>query len=182
MTNAIRRVPHCSHWGTYTILVDGGSIVGVEPYGDDPSPSPIIASVPDWAEPERRILRPMARESWIAAKRAGRVPDGLGRGRERFVPLDWDEALTLAAGEIDRVRQDHGNDAIFAGSYGWTSCGRFHHAPSLLKRMLNLVGGYTGHVDTYSVAAGPVILRHVLGSEDACAGRANTLDSVAEHT
>ena len=26
MTNAIRRVPHCSHWGTYTILVDGGSI------------------------------------------------------------------------------------------------------------------------------------------------------------
>ena len=31
MTNAIRRVPHCSHWGTYTILVDGGSIVGVEP-------------------------------------------------------------------------------------------------------------------------------------------------------
>ncbi|WP_290691521.1 MULTISPECIES: molybdopterin-dependent oxidoreductase [unclassified Haematobacter] len=186
MTDAIRRVPHCSHWGTYSILVDGGvddgRIVGVEPYGDDPSPSPIIASVPDWAKPERRILRPMAREGWLAAKRAGRVPDGLGRGSERFVPLDWDEALTLAAGEIDRVRLDHGSDAIFAGSYGWTSCGRFHHAPSLLKRMLNLVGGYTGHVDTYSVAAGPVILRHVLGSEDACAGRANTLDSVAEHT
>ncbi|MBH1973798.1 MAG: molybdopterin-dependent oxidoreductase, partial [Rhodobacteraceae bacterium] len=70
----------------------------------------------------------------------------------------------------------------FAGSYGWTSCGRFHHAPSLLKRMMNLSGGFTGHVDTYSIAAGPVILRHTLGDEKACGGQSNTLDTIATHT
>lgn len=48
--------------------------------------------------------------------------------------------------------------------------------------MLNLAGGYTGHVDTYSIAAGPVILRHTLGSDQACGGQANTLDTIGEHT
>jgi biotin/methionine sulfoxide reductase len=46
--------------------------------------------------------------------------------------------------------------------------------------MMNLAGGHTGHVDTYSVAAGPAILRHVLGDSGACNGQASTLDAVAE--
>lgn len=98
----------------------------------------------------------MARAGWLQALRAGRTPEAeerARRGRDRFVALDWDEALALVSGEIRRVAEWHGNASIFAGSYGWTSCGRFHHAPSLLKRMLNLIGGYTGHVDIYSIAA-----------------------------
>jgi biotin/methionine sulfoxide reductase len=47
--------------------------------------------------------------------------------------------------------------------------------------MLNLVGGFTDHRDTYSVAAGPVILRHVLGSDGSSNGAATTLDNIAEH-
>lgn len=175
----IRRIPHCSHWGAYTILVEDGRIAGVEPLAMDPAPSAIIHSVAEWAKPDRRVLRPMVREGWLA-KREG--SDRHGRGRERFLALPWDEALDLVAGEIARVAKTHGNAAIFAGSYGWTSCGRFHHASSLLKRMLNLAGGYTGHVDTYSIAAGPVILRHVLGDDRACGGQANTLDDIAENT
>lgn len=176
---AIRRVPHCSHWGAYTLLVEDGRIVGVEPFEHDPAPSPIIHSVREWANPERRVLRPMVRSGWLE-KRAG--SDRQGRGRDRFVPVSWDEATTLVADEIRRVAGGFGNASIFAGSYGWTSCGRFHHASSLLKRMLNLVGGYTGHVDTYSIAAGPVILRHTLGDDTASGGHANTLDTIAEHT
>ncbi|BCH27345.1 molybdopterin guanine dinucleotide-containing S/N-oxide reductase [Mesorhizobium sp. L-8-3] len=175
----IRRVPHCSHWGAYTILVDGGEIVGVEPFEHDPAPSPIIGSIREWAKPERRVLRPMVRSGWL--EKRGRS-DRRGRGREKFVPVGWDEATTLVADEIRRVSGTFGNESIFAGSYGWTSCGRFHHASSLLKRMLNLAGGYTGHVDTYSIAAGPVILRHTLGDDRACGGQANTLDTIAEHT
>ncbi|MEZ5797575.1 MAG: molybdopterin guanine dinucleotide-containing S/N-oxide reductase [Paracoccaceae bacterium] len=175
----IRRVPHCSHWGAYRVLVEGQRIVGVEPFEHDPAPSPIIHSVTEWANPARRVLQPMVREGWLRRREDS---DRRGRGRERFVPVDWDTALDLVAGEIRRVAAVHGNASIFAGSYGWTSCGRFHHAPTLLKRMLNLVGGYTGHVDTYSIAAGPAILRHVLGDERACGGQANTLDSIAEHT
>ena len=178
----VTAIPHCSHWGAYRVLVRDGAIVGVEPHPEDPAPSPIIHSITDWLDPQRRILQPMARESWLEAQRAGRIPDGRGRGRDRFVPLSWPEAVKLVTGEINRVRRKHGNASIFAGSYGWTSCGRFHHAPTLLKRMLNLVGGYTGHRDTYSIAAGPVILRHTLGSDDACVGKANTFDTIAEHS
>lgn len=175
----IRRVPHCSHWGAYTLLVEDGRIVDTEPFEHDPNPSPIIHSVKEWADPARRVPRPLVRQGWLEKREES---DRTGRGRERFVPVSWDEAIGLVADEINRVRTEHGNASIFAGSYGWTSCGRFHHASSLLKRMLNLVGGFTGHVDTYSIAAGPVILRHTLGSDDACGGRANTLDSIAEHT
>ncbi|WP_225025979.1 molybdopterin guanine dinucleotide-containing S/N-oxide reductase [Xinfangfangia pollutisoli] len=175
----IKRVPHCSHWGAYTLLVQDGRIVGVEPFAQDPAPSELIHSVPEWAKPDRRVLQPMVREGWLAHRQHS---DRRGRGRERFVPVSWDEVTDLVSAEIRRVSAEHGNSAIFAGSYGWTSCGRFHHASTLLKRMLNLVGGFTGHVDTYSIAAGPVILRHTLGDESACGGQSNTLDSIADHS
>ena len=172
----VRRVSHCSHWGAYTLLVEDGKIVGTEPFAGDPAPSPIIHSVKHWADPTHRIARPMVRASWLKKRGAGER-----RAGDEFVPVSWDEATRLVAGEIDRVRHEHGNGSIFAGSYGWTSCGRFHHSSTQLKRMLNLVGGYTGHVDTYSIAAGPVILRHTLGDHEACSGGASTLDSVAAH-
>lgn len=175
----IRRVPHASHWGAYQLLVEDGKIVGTEPHPNDPSPSPIIQSVKDWATSPQRVQRPMVRKGWLAKRENS---DRKARGQEGFSALPWDEALDLVSSEITRVAQTHGNDSIFAGSYGWTSCGRFHHAPTLLKRMLGLVGGYTGHVDTYSIAAGPVILRHTLGNDGACVGYANSLDAVADHT
>lgn len=175
----IERIPHCSHWGAYTILVKDDTIIGVEPFEFDPAPSPIIHSIKEWANEERRIAQPMVRAGWLEKREKS---DRRGRGHEQFVPVSWDEVTTLVSDEIQRVSRCFGNASIFAGSYGWTSCGRFHHAPSLLKRMLNLSGGFTGHVDTYSVAAGPVILRHTLGDDTACGGQANTLDTIAEHT
>ncbi|MEZ5653569.1 MAG: molybdopterin-dependent oxidoreductase [Burkholderiaceae bacterium] len=183
--STVQRIGHCSHWGAYTLLVRDGRIIGVEPFAGDPDPSEIIESVPAWGDTRRRVSRPMARRSWLAARREGRVSTAAERelrGREPFEPLAWDEALDLVAGEIRRVAADFGNRSIFAGSYGWTSCGRFHHAQSQVRRLMNLVGGYTGHVDTYSVAAGPVILRHVLGDADACQGRSNTLINVARNS
>ena len=174
----LRRVPHCSHWGAYTLVMDGQRIVAVEPYPDDPSPSPLLGAVKDWVDPDHRVTVPHIRRGWLEKRHES---DGSGRGRDDFVPVSWDEALALVSGEIGRVRDRYGNAAIFAGSYGWTSCGRFHHASTLLRRMLNLTGGYTGHVDTYSLGAGPVILRHTLGSDDACHGLSTTWTSIAEH-
>lgn len=132
-----------------------------------------------WANPKRQVPSPLVRAGWLEKREHS---DRRKRGAEKFVPVSWDEATTLVADEIRRVSTTYGNASIFAGSYGWTNSGRLHHASSLLKRMLNLVGGFTRHVDTYSIAAGPVILRHTLGSSDACDGRANTLDTIAEHT
>lgn len=179
MSAETQRVAHCSHWGAFWLLVREGRIVGVEPMEFDPAPSDIIRSVPEWADPRLRIAQPMVREGWLRRReRAG----GAGRGREPFVPVGWDEALDLVAEQTRRVRDDFGPASIFAGSYGWTSSGRFHHAATGLKRMMGLFGGYTGHVNTYSIAAGPVILRHIFGAEDACNGGGSTLDTVAEHS
>ena len=85
------------------------------------------------------------------------------RGREPFVRVTWEKAETLLSEELKRVIEQYGNAAIYGGSYGWASAGRFHHAQSQIHRFLNCMGGYTRSVDTYSVAAGEVILHHVLG-------------------
>lgn len=170
----VDRIPHCCHWGAFTALVDNGRIVGIEPHPGDPDPSHMLAAIPDLMDPKVRIDRPYVREGWLKSR------DRNGRGSDRMVPVSWDEALDLVAGEIDRVRKTHGNDSIFAGSYGWTSAGRLHHAQSVLKRLMNCVGGYTAHVDTYSVGAGAVIARHVLGADGYA--QPNFIEMMAENT
>lgn len=173
----VDRIQHCAHWGPFTALVDAGRIVGIEPWAEDPAPSHMLAAIPDLLDPKVRIDRPYVREGYLTH---GRDSDRTGRGSERMVPVDWDTALDLVAGEIKRVVGTHGNDAVFAGSYGWTSAGRLHHAQSQIKRFFNCIGGYTGHVDTYSVGAGAVIARHILGNDGY--GEPNSIKTIAENT
>ena len=104
-----------------------------------------------------RILRPAVRRGWLEGE------GGAARGQDAFVEVGWDEALDLAARELARVKSEHGNDAIYGGSYGWGSAGRFHHPQGLLHRFLNFHGGYTASVNSYSCAAMEVILPHVIG-------------------
>lgn len=170
----IERIPHCCHWGAFTALVDAGRIVGIEPHPGDPAPSHMLQAIPDLMDPRVRIDRPYVREGWLKSRTR------TGRGSDRMVAISWDEALDLVASELDRVRTTYGNDAIFAGSYGWTSAGRLHHAQSVLKRLMNCIGGYTAHVDTYSVGAGAVIARHVLGTDGY--GQPNLMETMAENT
>ena len=108
-----------------------------------------------------RIPQPMIREGWLDH---GAGSDRSKRGAEPFVAVSWDEASRIVARELARVIAEHGNRAIFAGSYGWASAGQFHHAPSQLRRFLNCIGGHTYKRDTYSLAAGEVILPHVIGA------------------
>ncbi|TGS54525.1 Asp-tRNA(Asn)/Glu-tRNA(Gln) amidotransferase GatCAB subunit C, partial [Mesorhizobium sp. M1D.F.Ca.ET.183.01.1.1] len=86
-----------------------------------------------------------------------------GRGSDEFVALPWDEALDIAATEIDRVRREYGNKAIFGGSYGWSSAGRFHHAQSQAHRFLNSIGGYVASFGSYSTGCAQSIMPHVFG-------------------
>lgn len=65
------------------------------------------------------------------------------RGDDGFVAVSWDELTELLADELRRVIDAHGNQAIFGGSHGWSSAGRFHHAQSQVHRFLNC--GTTGH-------------------------------------
>jgi biotin/methionine sulfoxide reductase len=98
------------------------------------------------------------------------------------VPVEWPEALELAATELKRVISTHGNRSIYGGSYGWASAGRFHHAQSQLRRFLNGAGGFTRSVNTYSLGAAAVIIPHVLGKGTNLFQFATGWPVIAEHT
>ena len=146
-----------AHWGTYRAEMKDGHAVTLEPFEDDPAPSPIGGAMLETLNDPCRIGQPMVRQGFLDGGNRDR------RGYDSFVAVSWDKALDLVARELDRVRNDHGNEAIFAGSYGWASAGRFHHAQSQLRRFMNMFGGATTSKDTYSFAAGQVILPHVVG-------------------
>jgi biotin/methionine sulfoxide reductase len=103
------------------------------------------------------------------------------RGAESFVQVSWDTALDLVARELARVRQAHGNEAIFAGSYGWASAGRFHHAQSHLRRFLNLFGGHVFHRNSYSLGAAHVLLPHILGDMFTLFETTTAWETIAAH-
>lgn len=148
-----------THWGTYEVETRDDAVVALHPFSQDPDPSHIGPGIVDVQTGPTRIDRPMVRKGWLEN---GPGPSDQ-RGKEPFVALPWDQAERLVAAELDRVRTQHGNQAIFAGSYGWASAGRFNHAQSQIHRFLNCIGGYTSSKNTYSFAAGEVIVPHVLG-------------------
>jgi biotin/methionine sulfoxide reductase len=154
----VRRYRTATQWGVYDLEVGDNSIVGVTGIDADPNPAPMGDLLLDGVQHHTRIQRPAIRKSWLERKDRGRDR----RGAEAFVDVPWDEALELAAGELQRVKENYGNRAIFAGSYGWASAGRFHHAQSQLHRFLNLMGGCTRAMNSYSTAAAQVILPHVV--------------------
>lgn len=158
-----------SHFGTYEVdRTDGAP--RLKPFRFDPEPSAIGAAYLDLADNAARVLHPMVRRSVLDRPDE---PSGHLRGREPFVAVDWDVALDLVARKVAGVRSRFGNRAIFGGSYGWSSAGRFHHASSQLKRFLNLVGGFTLSVNSYSFGAAEVLLPHIIGAEFCAPGAAS---------
>ncbi|MDH3691055.1 MAG: molybdopterin-dependent oxidoreductase, partial [Gammaproteobacteria bacterium] len=168
-----------THWGAYRAEVRDGRVVAIHGVEGDPDPSPIAQGMLDTLDDPCRIGRPMVRRGFLER---GCQSDRSQRGAEPFVALSWDEAEELVANELKRVCELHGNDAIFAGCYGWASAGRFHHAPSQVHRFLNCLGGYTRSVDTYSFAAGEVILPHVLGDLHRLLAHHTSWPSIIDHT
>ncbi len=167
-----------NHWGTYRTVVRDGKLVEMRAFEEDKDPSPIGEGIVDALDAPSRITQPMVRESWLR--------DGPGartelRGKDRFVAVSWDKVEKLIAGDLTRVRRDHGDNAIYAGSYGWASAGRFHHAQSQLKRFLNCSGGFTSSKFTYSFAAAEAMIPHVLGSYREFLNTTTGWSSIAEH-
>ncbi|MEQ9445392.1 MAG: molybdopterin-dependent oxidoreductase [Rhodospirillaceae bacterium] len=184
MPDDVKYLPTATHWGAYTAKVEGGKVTALTPVASDPDPSPIGPGMPQAQHDAVRIAQPMVRKGWLERlKKGGPQKNVTGRGAEPFVALPWDEALDIVAGELTRVRETFGNDALYAGSYGWASAGRFHHAQSQMRRFLNLVGGNTYSVGTYSSGAAEVIVPHIAGDWMAVCYSANTTwGTIADHT
>lgn len=150
---------HSSHWGSFLATPDGAGVrIRANPF--DPDPSALLHNIPDSIAHPSRVAQPMIRRGWLE-----RGPGAdRRRGSDEFVAVSWDAALRAVADELSRVRASYGCKAIFGGSYGWSSAGRFHHAQSQVHRFLNCLGGYVYSVNTYSAGASEVVLPHVMGS------------------
>ncbi|NTJ11657.1 molybdopterin guanine dinucleotide-containing S/N-oxide reductase [Rhizobium lusitanum] len=174
------KIRTAAHWGVYEISPKGGKgALSIRGAAEDPDPSPIGLHMASDELKQVRIAKPSIRRSWLEN---GPGSNPHLRGREPFVEVEWDVALDLLAAEFQRIRTCFGNEAIFGGSYGWASAGRFHHAQSQVHRFLNLIGGYVSHVDSYSLAAGRVILPHAIASTEILLDQHTSFDVMAENT
>lgn len=166
-----------THWGVYRVARSDTGAISLQPFERDPDPSPIGQSIGAAIDSRTRVRRPAVREGFLKHGAASRRQ----RGQEAFVEVPWDEALDIAAAELRRVIASHGNEAVFGGSYGWSSAGRFHHAQSHVHRFLNLIGGYVRHVGTYSMGAGIALLPHVIASKEEVMRDATAWLDLARH-
>lgn len=170
--------PHTSHWGVFSARMREGQLE-VRPHAGDPDPNEIIQNFPAALRHRARIAQPMVRRGWLEN---GPGPDDR-RGRDEYVPLSWDAALDLLGAELKRVRDDHGPGAVFGGSYGWASAGRFHHAQSQIHRFLNTaLGGYVRSVNSYSSGASSVLVPHIIGDYEDLVKRNVSWEQIAEHS
>lgn len=168
------------HWGTYSVTSTEGQEIEFAPCHEDPAPSEIGIGMVDAYSAAARVRKPAIRQSFLDNPGAA---SGKKRGSEPFVEVSWDVALELAASELQRVRETHGNASIFGGSYGWASAGRFHHAQSQIHRFLNCFGGYTASKDTYSYAAVSALMPHIVGAFSGMVlDQATTWDAIAGHS
>lgn len=168
-----------THWGTYRARVSNGKVQDLYGFEADADPSPIGRGILDVQDGPTRIDSPMVRASWLEGGPGSHTDR---RGTDPFVAVSWSEANRLVADELTRVKGAYGNEAIFGGSYGWASAGRFHHAQSQLHRFLNCIGGYTRSKHTYSFAAAEAMMPHVLGSYRAFLDTCTSWDVIRDST
>lgn len=169
--------PHSSHWGAFSGRYEGGKLE-IQPHPDDPNPSPLLGNISAIADSPARVRRPAVRRGWLEGK-----PGNAGlRGMDEYVEVSWPQALDLVARELGRVYGNYGARAVFGGSYGWSSAGRFHHAQSQIHRFLNVLGGYVRSVNSYSSGAASVIIPHILGPYDTFDRKSVTWDAIERST
>ncbi|WP_067681026.1 molybdopterin guanine dinucleotide-containing S/N-oxide reductase [Nocardia miyunensis] len=150
---------HLTHWGAFEAVSDGERLTRVRPWHGDPEPMPLIENVASAQHHPTRISQPYVRRGWLE-----RGPGASGRGVDPYVPVSWERVTDLLAAELRRVYGEFGPEAVYGGSYGWASAGRFHHAQSQVHRFLNCLGGFVRHVNSYSMGTSTVLLPYVLSN------------------
>lgn len=167
-----------THWGPFIAEVEDGRLVATRPLPGSGASERMIGALPEALYSPLRISQPMVRRDYLKKREKS---DRSIRGTDDYVPLSWDEATHLIAGETRRIRDLHGDASVFGGSYGWSSAGRFHHARTQVRRFLGAAGGFTDQSGNYSWGAAQFILPHVLGDHAAVSSDATSWKSISEH-
>ena len=167
-----------SHWGMFRARGSNGRITEIRPFEHDPNPTAMLPGLAELYDHPTRVKRPAIRESWLRFG-PGAAPER--RGTERFVEVDWDEALDIVASELRRAREVGGNKSILGGSQGWSSAGQFHHARTQLKRFLNCFGGFTDQINGYSHGAANVVVPHLVGDVQLVRGPSTSWPSIIDN-
>ena len=174
-----RRLQTATHWGAYLPVVSDGRLLEMQGVEFDPDPSNISDGWIDAYDHPARLKQPAIRKVFFDHELSS---DTNGRGREPFVAVSWETAEKIVASALKDIKSEYGNQAIYGGSYGWASAGKFHHAPSQLHRFLNCFGGFTRSVNTYSFASAEVILPHVMGNFFSLLVSATAWPSIIDNT
>jgi len=86
------------------------------------------------------------------------------RGSASFREAAWDEALDLIAGRLGDIRARHGASSVLSlGSAG--STGALHNTDALTRRFLNVTGGCTSLMGSYSNGAARAVLPYLFGPQ-----------------
>ena len=149
-----------SHWGSAVVEVADNKLRSISGHEADPDPSSINLNYLNAVDGPARVRQPSVRASYLDGKRNTKHL----RGTESFVEVSWDTAEDLVVAALNETIAQTGNQSFFAGSYGWASAGRFHHAQSQLKRFLNCIGGFVRSEGNYSYNAALVLMPHIVGN------------------
>ncbi|MFD1507406.1 dimethyl sulfoxide reductase subunit A [Georgenia yuyongxinii] len=81
---------------------------------------------------------------------------GTKRGGGEWEEITWEEAFDTVAGELKRILDEYGNEAVYinygTGTLGGTIACSWPPNQSPVARLMNCLGGYLNHYNTYSSA------------------------------
>jgi molybdopterin guanine dinucleotide-containing S/N-oxide reductase-like protein len=157
MADGVMRYTSNTNGGPVFVYVRNDKIIRITPIefdANDAAPWTITARGQRFTPPRKTTISPftLAWKSMVYSKdrllypmkRVDFDPDGErnchNRGISAYERISWDEALDLVAGEIKRVKRDHGPGAIMNGSGSHHTWGHLGYWLSARLRFFNSIG------------------------------------------
>ncbi|WP_095230017.1 molybdopterin guanine dinucleotide-containing S/N-oxide reductase [Helicobacter sp. 13S00401-1] len=152
-----------AHWGILKARIRHGKVVSSNGAFKSTFHNPLQNVTADLIYAKSRIKYPMIRKSYFLDPHNNK-PEL--RGKDTWIRVPYRKALELITIALKETREQKGSDAIYVGGNGWKSSGNMHNAIVLLQRFMNLSGGFSHKIGTFSTGAAEVIMPHVLGSAE----------------